>query len=185
MGRTNDKNFRRAVGVAKNQYRKKRFTIFSIVSIALLALCLIRIYVYHQEKIELQNELLAKTEQIKQLEKDSTANEELITKLKNPYFISDLVRQEYSMSYPGEIVFSLPSKDSFIQNSINSVMVAGVDKYADNKAVIDEKKIADAIKKLEEEKKKQEAEKEKERLKREKASGIVEETQTTKKQTTN
>ena len=61
--------------------------------------------------------------------------------MKDPYFISDLVRQEYGLSYKGEIIFNLPLQESFLQTTIKSIMDGNLQKVEDNHGRIYDSKI--------------------------------------------
>lgn len=166
--RRDDKNFRRDVSKAKMEYRKKRASWFLFISISILLLISIKLYLSSKEKAELEKQIQEQAAQKAQLVTDNKVNEIVISKLRDPHFITDLVRQEYGMGYNGELVFNLPLKENYMENAINSIMtenldeqVAGIDK---SKLIIDDN-IAELIKLKEEEKKRKEeadAKKEKE-----------------------
>ncbi|MBF0715946.1 FtsB family cell division protein [Gemelliphila palaticanis] len=142
-----DKNFRREVGEAKTKYRKKRFTIFLTISLLILFVSGIRIYFFIDEKKQLDAEIELQKQEIVNLEKESKINEILIAKFKDPYFITDLARQEYSMSYPGEIIFNIPLRENFVENSIKNVGENTDINPSDNSNKIDEAKLEELLKK--------------------------------------
>lgn len=159
--RKDDKNFRRDVSIAKMQYRKKRVSWFILAStIILIALC-VRIYIFSQEKSELQATVASQEQEMTKLSKENKVNEVIIHKLRDPYFITELVRQEYSMSYSGELIFNIPFQDNFVEREIKSIMEKDIDKQLSDidstKLIIDKnladlsKNLADAKKKIEEE----------------------------------
>lgn len=156
-----DKNFRREVGLAKTKYRKKRFTIFIAISFVILVLLSIRIYFFVVEKNNLNMQLEQQKKEIAELDKENKVNEILISKFKDPYFITDLARQEYSMSYPGEIIFNLPLRESFIDNYIKSVKDGEIKLDPENESVINEEKLNELLKKKADKDKKADAEAEK------------------------
>lgn len=165
--RRDDKNFRRDVSKAKMQYRKKRAYIILSICIIVLSATLIRTYFFSKEKAQLENTLQEQEQQIVNLEKENKTNEVIINKLRDPYFITDLVRQEYGMSYSGELIFNLPLKENYMQNAINSIMAENPDKNLErtdqSKLIVDEN-IAELIRlKQEEEKRKEEEAARKER----------------------
>lgn len=152
--RRDDKNFRRDVSKAKMQYRKKRAYIILSICIIVLSATLIRTYFFSKEKAQLENTLQEQEQQIINLEKENKTNEVIINKLRDPYFITDLVRQEYGMSYSGELIFNLPLKENYMQNAINSIMAENPDKNLEqtdqSKLIVDEN-IAELIKLKQEE----------------------------------
>ena len=135
--RKDDKNFRRDVSKAKMQYRKKRASWFLLISTLVLVFLLVQIYFSYKEKKELETQIASQQEQKLKLENESKANELVISKLRDPYFITDLVRQEYSMSYSGEVIFNLPLKENYMQNAVNSIMTENMDEQL---ASVDPKK---------------------------------------------
>lgn len=163
----NDKNFRRDVGIAKAKYRKKRFSWFVLVCSILFLVFTVRIALFSKEKRDLENKITEQKEKITQLEKENKANKVVISKFKDPYFITDLVRQEYSMSYPGEIIFNLPIKESFMEQAIKSITTEDIDKQIseiEKGNQIDEKKLEKKLKekgKLKQQKEEEHAKEEK------------------------
>ena len=71
----------------------------------------------------------------------------MIDKLKDPYFITDLVRQEYGLSYQGELIFNIPLQENFLQAAIKSIMDGNLEKIEDNNGRIDDSKIPELAKK--------------------------------------
>ena len=138
---TQNNQFRKDVLKAKAKYRKRRkFLILSVMSMV-LAVTLIQTYMYIREKKQISNQLTEQNNTIAKLDKENKVNELVIDKLKDPYFISDLVRQEYGLSYKGEIIFNLPLQESFLQTTIKSIMDGNLQKVEDNHGRIDDSKI--------------------------------------------
>lgn len=165
MIRRDDKNFRRDVIRAKIEYRKKRMYIILSVCIVLLTLILVRNFFYLKEKAELEKSLAEQDKKIEQLHREKEINEIIIKKLRDPYFITDFVRQNYSLSYSEEVIFNLPLQDNYIGNVSKSIM-DNPKLYEDNldeSKLIKDEKIAELLKnkQKEEEKKKKEEDKNK------------------------
>ncbi|MGX7112768.1 FtsB family cell division protein [Gemella cuniculi] len=147
IGQNEDKQFRKDVLKAKAKYRKRRkFVILSIMSLVLVV-TLIQTFLYTREKKEINAQLKEQNQTIDNLNKENKVNELVIDKLKDPYFITDLVRQEYGLSYEGEIIFNLPLQESFLQTAIKSIMQGNLEKTQDNNGRIDDSKIPDLNKK--------------------------------------
>ena len=143
---TQNNQFRGDVLKAKAKYRKRRkFLILSVMSMV-LAITLIQTYIYIREKKQISNQLAEQNNTIEKLDKENKVNELVIDKLKDPYFISDLVRQEYGLSYKGEIIFNLPLQESFLQTTIKSIMDGNLQKVEDNHGRIDDSKIPELSK---------------------------------------
>ena len=143
---TQNNQFRKDVLKAKAKYRKRRkFLILSVMSMV-LAVTLIQTYMYIREKKQISNQLTEQNNTIAKLDKENKVNELVIDKLKDPYFISDLVRQEYGLSYKGEIIFNLPLQESFLQTTIKSIMDGDLQKVEDNHGRIDDSKIPELSK---------------------------------------
>ena len=143
---TQNNQFRKDVLKAKAKYRKRRkFLILSVMSMV-LAITLIQTYIYIREKKQISNQLAEQNNTIEKLDKENKVNELVIDKLKDPYFISDLVRQEYGLSYKGEIIFNLPLQESFLQTTIKSIMDGNLQKVEDNHGRIDDSKIPELSK---------------------------------------
>lgn len=143
---TQNNQFRKDVLKAKAKYRKRRkLLILSVMSIV-LAVTLIQTYMYIREKKQISNQLTEQNNTIEKLDKENKINELVIDKLKDPYFITDLVRQEYGLSYQGEIIFNLPLQESFLQTTIKSIMDGDLQKVEDNHGRIDDSKIPELSK---------------------------------------
>ena len=143
---TQNNQFRKDVLKAKAKYRKRRkFLILSVMSMV-LAVTLIQTYMYIREKKQISNQLTEQNNTIEKVDKENKVNELVIDKLKDPYFISDLVRQEYGLSYKGEIIFNLPLQESFLQTTIKSIMDGNLQKVEDNHGRIDDSKIPELSK---------------------------------------
>ena len=144
---TQNNQFRKDVLKAKAKYRKRRkLLILSVMSIV-LAVTLIQTYMYIREKKQISNQLTEQNNTIEKLDKENKINELVIDRLKDPYFITDLVRQEYGLSYQGEIIFNLPLQESFLQTTIKSIMDGNLQKVEDNHGRIDDSKIPELSKK--------------------------------------
>lgn len=127
-----DKSFRRDVSKAKMLYRKKRMSIIMSICLFLLVATLIRTYFYSKEKENLEKNIQDQQTTIAKLQTDNKVNDVIINKLKDPSFIIDLVRQEYGMSYNGEVVFNIPLKENYMQNAINSIMTQNIEEELAN-----------------------------------------------------
>lgn len=143
---TQNNQFRKDVLKAKAKYRKRRKLLILSVMSMVLAVTLIQTYMYIREKKQISNQLTEQNNTIAKLDKENKVNELVIDKLKDPYFISDLVRQEYGLSYKGEIIFNLPLQDSFLQTTIKSIMDGNLQKVEDNHGRIDDSKIPELSK---------------------------------------
>ena len=143
---TQNNQFRKDVLKAKAKYRKRRKLLILSVMSMVLAVTLIQTYMYIREKKQISNQLTEQNNTIAKLDKENKVNELVIDKLKNPYFITDLVRQEYGLSYQGEIIFNLPLQESFLQTTIKSIMDGNLQKVEDNHGRIDDSKIPELSK---------------------------------------
>ena len=143
---TQNNQFRKDVLKAKAKYRKRRKLLILSVMSMVLAVTLIQTYMYIREKKQISNQLTEQNNTIANLDKENKVNELVIDKLKDPYFISDLVRQEYGLSYKGEIIFNLPLQESFLQTTIKSIMDGNLQKVEDNHGRIDDSKIPELSK---------------------------------------
>ena len=143
---TQNNQFRKDVLKAKAKYRKRRKPLILSVMSMVLAVTLIQTYMYIREKKQISNQLTEQNNTIAKLDKENKVNELVIDKLKDPYFISDLVRQEYGLSYKGEIIFNLPLQESFLQTTIKSIMDGNLQKVEDNHGRIDDSKIPELSK---------------------------------------
>ena len=136
-----DPQFRKDVLKAKAKYRKRRkFIIISVLSL-LLVVTLVQTFFYIREKKQINAQLKEQSQQIEKLEKEAKVNDVVIDKLKDPQFISDLVRQEYGLSYGGEIIFSLPQQENFLKNAIEAIMQGNIEKKEDGSGRIDDSKL--------------------------------------------
>ena len=144
---TQNNQFRKDVLKAKAKYRKRRKLLILLVMSMVLAVTLIQTYMYIREKKQISNQLTEQNNTIEKLDKENKVNELVIDKLKDPYFITDLVRQEYGLSYQGEIIFNLPLQESFLQTTIKSIMDGDLQKVEDNHGRIDDSKIPELSKK--------------------------------------
>lgn len=136
-----DQQFRKDVLKAKAKYRKRRKFIILVVMSLMLALTLVQTFLYIREKKQINSQLKEQSAQIESLEKEGKVNEIVIDKLKDPYFITDLVRQEYGLSYNGEIIFNLPLQESFLKTTIDTIMQGNAEKQEDDHGRIDDSKI--------------------------------------------
>ena len=143
---TQNNQFRKDVLKAKAKYRKRRKLLILSVMSMILAVTLIQTYMYIREKKQISNQLTEQNNTIAKLDKENKVNELVIDKLKDPYFITDLVRQEYGLSYQGEIIFNLPLQESFLQTTIKSIMDGDLQKVEDNHGRIDDSKIPELSK---------------------------------------
>ena len=144
---TQNNQFRKDVLKAKAKYRKRRKLLILSVMSMVLVVTLIQTYMYIREKKQISNQLTEQNNTIEKLDKENKVNELVIDKLKDPYFITDLVRQEYGLSYQGEIIFNLPLQESFLQTTIKSIMDGDLQKVEDNHGRIDDSKIPELSKK--------------------------------------
>ena len=136
-----DPQFRKDVLKAKAKYRKRRkFIIISVLSL-LLVVTLVQTFFYIREKKQINAQLKEQSQQIEKLEKEAKVNDVVIDKLKDPQFITDLVRQEYGLSYGGEIIFSLPQQENFLKNAIEAIMQGNIEKTDDGSGRIDDSKL--------------------------------------------
>lgn len=136
-----DPQFRKDVLKAKAKYRKRRkFIIISVLSLVLVV-TLVQTFFYIREKKQINAQLKEQSQQIEKLEKEAKVNEVVIDKLKDPQFITDLVRQEYGLSYGGELIFSLPQQENFLKNAIEAIMQGNVEKKDDGSGRIDDSKL--------------------------------------------
>ena len=143
---TQNNQFRKDVLKAKAKYRKRRKLLILSVMSMVLAVTLIQTYMYIREKKQISNQLTEQNNTIAKLDKENKVNELVIDKLKDPYFITDLVRQEYGLSYQGEIIFNLPLQESFLKTTIKSIMDGDLQKVEDNHGRIDDSKIPELSK---------------------------------------
>ena len=144
---TQNNQFRKDVLKAKAKYRKRRKLLILSVMSMVLAITSVQTYMYIREKKQISTQLTEQNNTIAKLDKENKVNELVIDKLKDPYFITDLVRQEYGLSYQGEIIFNLPLQESFLQTTIKSIMDGDLQKVEDNHGRIDDSKIPELSKK--------------------------------------
>ena len=136
-----DPQFRKDVLKAKAKYRKRRkFIIISVLSLVLVV-TLVQTFFYIREKKQINAQLKEQSQQIEKLEKEAKVNEVVIDKLKDPQFITDLVRQEYGLSYGGELIFSLPQQENILKNAIEAIMQGNIEKKDDGSGRIDDSKL--------------------------------------------
>lgn len=143
---TQNNQFQKDVLKAKAKYRKRRKLLILSVMSMMLIVTLIQTYMYIREKKQISSQLTEQSNTIAKLDKENKVNELVIDKLKDPYFITDLVRQEYGLSYQGEIIFNLPLQESFLQTTIKSIMDGDLQKVEDNHGRIDDSKIPELSK---------------------------------------
>lgn len=149
-----DPQFRKDVLKAKAKYRKRRkFIILSVLSLVLVV-TLVQTFFYIREKKQINAQLKEQSQQIEKLEKEAKVNEVVIDKLKDPQFITDLVRQEYGLSYGGELIFSLPQQENFLKNAIEAIMQGNIEKKDDGSGRIDDSKLPGSNKELKDNKNK-------------------------------
>ena len=107
----------------------------------MLVVTLVQTFFYIREKKQINAQLKEQSQQIEKLEKEAKVNEVVIDKLKDPQFITDLVRQEYGLSYGGELIFSLPQQENFLKNAIEAIMQGNIEKKDDGSGRIDDSKL--------------------------------------------
>ena len=145
--REQNSQFKKDVLKAKAKYRKRRkFIILAIMTFA-LAVTLLQTFLYIRDKKQINAQLAEQNQTIENLDKENKVNELVIDKLKDPYFITDLVRQEYGLSYQGELIFNIPLQENFLQATIKSIMDGNLEKSEDNNGRIDDSKIPELAKK--------------------------------------
>lgn len=138
-----DTIFRRDVIRAKENYRRRRYRIIILILIVIFLATMVTNITNIMKKRNLNNEIAAQSEAIEKLDKDHQVNEVLIEKLKDPIFITDLVRQEYGMSYSGELIFNLPLQEKFMDSAVKSIMKSDLNnrEAKDSSELIDDTKI--------------------------------------------
>ena len=145
--RDQNSQFQKDVLKAKAKYRKfRKFIILAIMTFA-LAVTLLQTFLYIRDKKQINAQLAEQNQMIENLDKENKVNELVIDKLKDPYFITDLVRQEYGLSYQGELIFNIPLQENFLQATIKSIMDGNLEKSGDNNGRIDDSKIPELAKK--------------------------------------
>ena len=145
--REQNSQFKKDVLKAKAKYRKRRkFIILAIMTFA-LTITLLQTFLYIRDKKQINAQLAEQNQMIENLDKENKVNEVVIDKLRDPYFITDLVRQEYGLSYQGEVIFNIPLQENFLQTTIKSIMEGKLEKSGDSNGRIDDSKIPELAKK--------------------------------------
>ena len=145
--REQNSQFKKDVLKAKAKYRKRRkFIILAIMTFA-LTITLLQTFLYIRDKKQINAQLAEQNQMIENLDKENKVNELVIDKLRDPYFITDLVRQDYGLSYQGELIFNIPLQENFLQTTIKSIMEGKLEKSDDNNGRIDDSKIPELAKK--------------------------------------
>ena len=132
---------------AKAKYRKRRKFIILVIMTLALSVTLLQTFLYMRDKKQINLQLAEQNKTIENLDKENKVNELVIDKLRDPYFITDLVRQEYGLSYQGELIFNIPLQENFLQAAIKSIMDGNLEKSEDNNGRIDDSKIPELAKK--------------------------------------
>ena len=145
--REQNSQFKKDVLKAKAKYRKRRKFIILVIMTFALSVTLLQTFLYIRDKKQINSQLAEQNKMIENLDKENKVNELVIDKLKDPYFITDLVRQEYGLSYQGELIFNIPLQENFLQAAIKSIMDGNLDKIEDNNGRIDDSKIPELAKK--------------------------------------
>lgn len=139
--------FKKDVLKAKAKYRKRRKFIILVIMTLALSVTLLQTFLYMRDKKQINLQLAEQNKTIENLDKENKVNELVIDKLRDPYFITDLVRQEYGLSYQGELIFNIPLQENFLQAAIKSIMDGNLEKSEDNNGRIDDSKIPELSKK--------------------------------------
>lgn len=145
--REQNSQFKKDVLKAKAKYRKRRKFIILVIMTFALSVTLLQTFLYIRDKKQINSQLAEQNKMIENLDKENKVNELVIDKLKDPYFITDLVRQEYGLSYQGELIFNIPLQENFLQAAIKSIMDGNLEKIEDNNGRIDDSKIPELSKK--------------------------------------
>ena len=145
--REQSNQFKKDVLKAKARYRKRRKFIILVIMTFALSVTLLQTFFYIRDKKQINQQLAEQNKMIENLEKENKVNELVIDKLKDPYFITDLVRQEYGLSYQGEMIFNIPLQENFLQATIKSIMDGNLEKSEDGNGRIDDSKIPELTKK--------------------------------------
>ena len=145
--REQNSQFKKDVLKAKAKYRKRRKFIILVIMTLALTVTLLQTFLYIRDKKQINSQLAEQNKTIENLDKENKVNELVIDKLKDPYFITDLVRQEYGLSYQGELIFNIPLQENFLQVAIKSIMDGNLEKSEDNNGRIDDSKIPELAKK--------------------------------------
>ena len=126
--REQNSQFKKDVLKAKAKYRKRRKFIILVIMTFALSVTLLQTFLYIRDKKQINSQLAEQNKMIENLDKENKVNELVIDKLKDPYFITDLVRQEYGLSYQGELIFNIPLQENFLQAAIKSIMDGNLEK---------------------------------------------------------
>ena len=145
--REQNSQFKKDVLKAKAKYRKRRKFIILVIMTLALSVTLLQTFLYMRDKKQINSQLAEQNKTIENLDKENKVNELVIDKLRDPYFITDLVRQEYGLSYQGELIFNIPLQENFLQAAIKSIMDGNLEKSKDNNGRIDDSKIPELSKK--------------------------------------
>lgn len=145
--REQNSQFKKDVLKAKAKYRKRRKFIILVIMTLALSVTLLQTFLYMRDKKQINSQLAEQNKTIENLDKENKVNELVIDKLRDPYFITDLVRQEYGLSYQGELIFNIPLQENFLQAAIKSIMDGNLEKSEDNNGRIDDSKIPELSKK--------------------------------------
>ena len=145
--REQNSQFKKDVLKAKAKYRKRRKFIILVIMTLALSVTLLQTFLYMRDKKQINSQLAEQNKTIENLDKENKVNELVIDKLRDPYFITDLVRQEYGLSYQGELIFNIPLQENFLQTAIKSIMDGNLEKSEDNNGRIDDSKIPELSKK--------------------------------------
>ena len=145
--REQNSQFKKDALKAKAKYRKRRKFIILVIMTFALSVTLLQTFLYIRDKKQINSQLAEQNKMIENLDKENKVNELVIDKLKDPYFITDLVRQEYGLSYQGELIFNIPLQENFLQAAIKSIMDGNLEKIEDNNGRIDDSKIPEWAKK--------------------------------------
>ena len=145
--REQNSQFKKDVLKAKAKYRKRRKFIILVIMTLALSVALLQTFLYMRDKKQINSQLAEQNKTIENLDKENKVNELVIDKLRDPYFITDLVRQEYGLSYQGELIFNIPLQENFLQAAIKSIMDGNLEKSEDNNGRIDDSKIPELSKK--------------------------------------
>ena len=135
--REQNSQFKKDVLKAKAKYRKRRKFIILVIMTFALSVTLLQTFLYIRDKKQINSQLAEQNKMIENLDKENKVNELVIDKLKDPYFITDLVRQEYGLSYQGELIFNIPLQENFLQAAIKSIMDGNLEKIEDNNLIIE------------------------------------------------
>ena len=145
--REQNSQFKKDVLKAKAKYRKRRKFIILVIMTLALSVTLLQTFLYMRDKKQINSQLAEQNKTIENLDKENKVNELVIDKLRDSYFITDLVRQEYGLSYQGELIFNIPLQENFLQAAIKSIMDGNLEKSEDNNGRIDDSKIPELAKK--------------------------------------